>query len=209
MIFFCTNLLAGGRNLPPPGLTQVNERLRSGASTVAKDWYASSRLRDLKLAILDFVSPCHRWSIFEGSTRTRNNDKKDDDMSLTINQHEQMKGIARGVALLVLASGDPHPDICERATQYLKSHMDSLRNVNTFNRNGSRREKQGTPPHASQFLLGDPIALCFELLSLVNGDIVVENVLSKTNMQYDTTSLGICHTISSGEAVGVERNVIM
>ena len=78
---------AGGGNLPPPGLSQSgNERLRSGASTVAKDWHAeftpSSRLRDLKLAILDFVSPCRRWSIFEGSTRTMNNDKKDDAMNM-------------------------------------------------------------------------------------------------------------------------------
>ena len=74
-----TNTQTGtGTNLPPPGLSQIGtDRLVAGNSVTAKNWaleHASgSRLKDLKLALLDFIAPCRRFDPFH--VAQRNNGK--------------------------------------------------------------------------------------------------------------------------------------
>jgi hypothetical protein len=98
--------------MPPPGLSQSgNDRLRTGSSAMARDWAAevavSGRLRNLKLALLDFVAPTRRWAIFMGEANPL--------------------GVSRTVALLVATSGDIHSDVADRANSYLKLHLDTMR----------------------------------------------------------------------------------
>ena len=98
--------------MPPPGLSQSgNDRLRTGPSVVARDWAAevavSGRLRDLKLALLDFVAPTRRWAVFMGGANPL--------------------GVSRTIALLVATSGDGHSDVADRANSYLKLHLDTMR----------------------------------------------------------------------------------
>ena len=57
------------KDLPPPGLSlYANERLKCGASAIAKDWreeYLSTiRLVDLKKKVLEWIAPCRRWDPF-------------------------------------------------------------------------------------------------------------------------------------------------
>jgi hypothetical protein len=75
---------------------------------MARDWAAevavSGRLRNLKLALLDFVAPTRRWAIFMGEANPL--------------------GVSGTVALLVATSGDIHSDVADRANSYLKLHLD-------------------------------------------------------------------------------------
>ena len=100
---------SNSKNMPPPGLSQAgHERLLSN-----KEWSSAmttpSRLKDAKIAILNFVIPSRQWALFMNGTD---------------------KGIARTVALLVAVTGDLHQDVVERATIPLKSHLDTMRERN-------------------------------------------------------------------------------
>jgi len=193
-------------DLPPPGLSQIGkERLLSGNSTVAKTWaaeYASNgRLRELKLAVLDFISPNRTWDIFSCSSSTK--EFQDDNQNDSINENEAIcstdeysinLGVTRAVSLLVASCGDKHDDIVERATSYLKAHLDSLRNAKRSlnDRNTSNGKKNDTTALSSS-LLGDPISLGCQLLTLVLGDLASDSVVAKvtstkTNM---ATNFGV------------------
>ena len=153
-----------GSSLPPPGLSQFsNERLLSGAS-LEKNWIAEfgkpSSLRNLKLNILDLIAPSRCWALFESACFGNKNVDDDD-------------GRARTVSLLTMASGDVHADVRERASLYLKSHMDSLRNVSNHTTN-----KGDYILDISTELLGKPITIACELFSYVLGEIVAENTPS-------------------------------
>lgn len=98
--------------MPPPGLSQSgNDRLRTGSSAMARDWAAevavSGRLRNLKMALLDFVAPTRRWAVFMGGANSL--------------------GVSRTIALLVATSGDGHSEVTDRANSYLKLHLDTMR----------------------------------------------------------------------------------
>uniref|UniRef100_A0A7S4MII8 Non-specific serine/threonine protein kinase n=1 Tax=Odontella aurita TaxID=265563 RepID=A0A7S4MII8_9STRA len=150
---------SGESSLPSPGMSQSGyERLLAGASLTAKNWAAEharqSRLRELKLSLLDFISPCRRWALFE----------REKESSGSGDKAISYFGTARTVALLVVASGDGNPDVSERAASYLKAHMDSMRNTRI----------DGQEPIAS-ILLGDPLSLSCCLLKLVLGDNVADS----------------------------------
>ena len=178
--------MAANSNIPPPGLSQAgHERLLSGASTTAAKWGAEFaavvRLRELKLSVLEFIAPCRRWAVFQG-----------DSLGLSDGagggSEQRGLGTARTVALLAVASGDAHQDVAERASDYLKAHMDSLRTVSRGERNdvsssspddpsgGEREVDDSLPAHP---LLGDPIALAICLLALVLGDSIAESLILK------------------------------
>ena len=183
-------------SIPPPGLSQAgHERLLAGASTTAAKWgaefAAQARLRDLKLNVLEFIAPCRRWALFQGEVGATGTAACNDDDGV---------GTARTVALLAVASGDAHQDVAERARDYLKAHMDSLRNVVTRSEsirnetqtsasNGSLPpveddDQEGNTNSADTSvmlhpLLGDPVRLSTALLSLVLGDSVAESIVVK------------------------------
>lgn len=170
-----------GSNIPPPGLSTLGrERLNSGASTIEKNWYAEyavrGRLRDLKLSILDFIAPCRRFDIFNaagGNHASEGNVLKE--------------ARSRAVALMVLATGDPHLDVAEKASSYLKAHMDSLRNK-TDSKNSNK--ETNTSNAFSSSLLGHPICLALSLLRLVLGDIISDNIIPMERLK-------ICKLVSS------------
>ena len=160
-------------DIPPPGLSYSGKvRLLSGASTVAKTWTAeyasSSKLRDLKLALLNFISPSRRWDIFDcnGISNSTFSDIKED--------HIRKIAIARIVSLLVVSSGDPHIDVSSSASSYLKAHLDSIRSSNKSSKN------EGSSHHNDK-VMGDHLSLLCNLLTLVVGDIMASKVITKVN----------------------------
>ena len=126
----CYNLLldvllyqtvAGNSNVPPGGLSQAaHERLKGGHSASARDWAAEMAVRSrscqLKNRILDWMAPSRKWGLFL-YTDTSNDDNTKNHL-----------GMARTVALLVAASGDPTMEVSQRASTYLKQHFDNYRN---------------------------------------------------------------------------------
>ena len=179
--------MAANSNIPPPGLSQAgHERLLSGASTTAAKWGAEFaavvRLRELKLSVLEFIAPCRRWAVFQG-------DSVGSSDGIIVGGSEQRgMGTARTVALLAVASGDAHQDVAERASDYLKAHMDSLRTVSRGEKNDASSSSPDDPSQgegkmddslASHPLLGDPIALAIGLLTLVLGDSIAESLVLK------------------------------
>lgn len=139
-------------NVPPNGLSQAgSERLQEGNSPSARDWAAEmasrTRLVQLKLSVLDIISPSRHWALFLGTPSQENSNSL---------------GVARTVALLVAASGDPMPDVASRAASYLKAYRDSFRgHISTTTQ-----------------LYGNPIALFVELLSLCLGQAQAEASLT-------------------------------
>ena len=168
-------------NIPPPGLSQIGkERLASGNSVVAESWSmehaTGSRLKDLKLVLLDFIAPCRRFDVFDAAKRP--------DL-----ENKPALSTARAVALLVVASGDQNLDVAERASSYLKAHMDSLRNMTRKGKESDGDgDRQSNEERGTGDLLGDPIALICGLLTTLLGDIIAGNAIRKlgSTSQFDT-----------------------
>ena len=172
-----SNLNGTAGALPPLGLSQAGfERLTMGTSTTEKNWIVEylpkSRLKTLKIAIIDFIAPCRRWAIFFDDS-TSNQDKK------SYNTDKGM-GIARTVALLAVACGDSHVDVAEKALNHLKVHMDSRRNINKDLENREIKSEN----HFSQ-LLGNHLSLASSLLSLIVGENVALSLIQKAFMGFD------------------------
>ena len=145
--------------MPPPGLSQAgNERLRVGTSTTARDWAAetavSGRLRDFKLALLTLLAPTRRWALFM--------------------RGESSLGVSRTIALLVATTGDAHADVADRASSYLKLHLDTMR---------SKTEEEAKSG------LGNPISIIIAIQTLVLGDANAEVALSKLKIMFTVSSL--------------------
>jgi len=173
---------AANSNIPPPGLSQAgHERLLSGASATAAGWgtefAAVGRLRDLKLSVLEFIAPCRRWALFQGDAVASGGGVG--------GGGQGCMGTARTVTLLAVASGDAHQDVAERASDYLRAHMDSLRGENSGVSSSSpddptmlgESETKLDGSLSSHPLLGNPIALALELLTLVLGDSIAESLV--------------------------------
>lgn len=164
-------------NIPPSGLSQAgHERLKSGNSLTARDWAAEKatrmKLMEFKLALQDFVAPSRRWALFMGN---QNND----------NTSEARSSVSKTVALLVAASGDPNPEVAQRATSYLKMHHDSFRGQDSTTQantpNGDKEESNNTSDTAVAAVVGDSTRLTCSLLSLAIGQTNAESALSKLN----------------------------
>ena len=169
-----SNLNGTAGALPPLGLSQTGfERLAMGTSTTEKNWIVEylpkSRLKTLKIAIIDFIAPCRRWAIFVNDSVSEKNNNFDKGM-----------GIARTVALLAVACGDSHVDVAEKASNHLKVHMDSRRNINKDLENKEIKSHN----HFSQ-LLGNHLSLASSLLSLVVGENVALSLIEKSFVGFD------------------------
>ena len=172
--------------LPPPGLSTFGkERLCSGSSTIENSWSAeyatNGRLKDLKIAVLDFIAPCRQWDLFNISGKS---DKL---------------ATARAVSLMVVSSGDQHLDVSEKGASYLKAHMDSMRNNNGDS-------SQGDPQMLNINLLGHPLILTSSFLRLILGEIVSDNILLKYYHTGFQISLGYNPDSSSDNS---ERAIVM
>ena len=134
-------------DITPPGLSPYGyERLKCGTSMVGKDWreeYSSThRLVDLKKKLLFWIAPTRSWDPFLLSC------KRDDS---SINSY-------RGLSLLVIATGDVHLDVSERADHFLKALYD-------------RRDKTLTA-----FSVRIKHQLIIECLSLCLGDMTANRI---------------------------------
>ncbi|CAB9497586.1 associated protein ECM29 homolog [Seminavis robusta] len=148
-------------NVPPNGLSQAgHERLKSGSSTSERDWAAekapSMKLMEFKLALLDFIAPSRRWAIFAASSTNTTS-------------------VSRTVALLVAATGDPNPEVAQRATTYLKMHHDSKRG------SSSTEENESDPSTSSATAVGDPLRLTCGLLALALGQTNAESAMASAS----------------------------
>ena len=203
------NASSSTSSIPPPGLSQFgNERLKSGSSTSsesgawAMEYSYGDRLKELKLALLEFIAPCRRFDLFHVSVVTCSVSGSDND---NMNRSDNIGGssgssssnssalsTARAVALMVAAQGDANLDVAEKAGSYLKAHLDSLRNVNVKNENsGTNSNSSGVNGNgngstngsgAVSELLGDPIALICELLGHVLGGVIATSAIQKIKL---------------------------
>eukprot|EP00978_Attheya_sp_CCMP212_P004710 scaffold10348_cov54-Attheya_sp.AAC.3 len=166
--------------MPPQGLSQIGqERLVSGASTTSKNWAAEfaprARLAEIKMGILDVVAPCRRWAFFAGPTGNG-------DTAINNARDSNALGTARTVALLLATTGDSHPDVAERASSYLRAHMDSMRNITSTKDEKPSSDNTATNGDAGTSLsplFGDVISLTCGLLGLVLGDTVANMAIKK------------------------------
>lgn len=177
-------------NIPPSGLSQAgHERLKSGNSLTARDWAAEKatrmKLMEFKLALLDFVAPSRRWALFMGNNNHNGT-----------NASEAQASVSKTVALLVAASGDPNPEVAQRATTYLKMHHDSYRGQDATTQantpNGGREESNSNndseTPSIAATAAGDSMRLTCSLLSLAIGQSNAESALSKLNFGGNTAA---------------------
>lgn len=151
-------------DLPPAGLSQFGkERLLSGNSIIAQNWKLEqakgSALKDLKYLILEFVAPC-RYDAFDITGMIR----ESSDNPLVA---------SRVVSLLLVANGDQHMDVADRALSYLKAYMDSRKNI----RFDSQHDQRNRNESITNIMLGDPILLLSELMTLTLGDIVATRAM--------------------------------
>jgi len=152
--------------IPPNGLSQAaHECLRGGNSVTSRDWAAEmatgKNLVQCKLACLDWIAPSRACALLLGNGSTTTTTTDASALSTTVATTEQPPmGLARTVALLVAATGDAAVEVSERATTYLKMHLDSVR---------------GTT--AVDTALGDPVTLACGLLSLCLGQTHAESIL--------------------------------
>ena len=189
---------SGSGSLPCPGLSQSGfERLLGGMSLISKNWAgeyaATARLRDLKLCLLDFVAPRRRWAPFQG-------------MEEEYDKGTSNLGVARSVALLVVTSGDRHPDVAERASSYLKAHMDTFRNVSSKD---SGQGSSGDQKSTGLALLGDPIILTCSLLSLVLGENVAARIVGQRVHVTAKACLGVPIPLPDGTTPSGLRIVLL
>jgi len=151
-------------NVPPPGLSQSGHlRLISGASETARDWAAEmaprSQLVQIKSRILDWIAPSRRWGLFTANTR----------------------GKTRSMALLIIAAGDPTPEVSQKASTFLKQALDPQRD--DFN------------------AYGEPSSLIQELLILSVGASNAQLVLSRESPETD-----LLLTLGTSRASGEHLN---
>lgn len=183
VLLYQTTASAAGNGLPPPGLSSFGkDRLCSGASTIEKTWVAeyatNGRLRDLKLTVLDLIAPCRQWDLFY--------------LSRKIEDGDQAVTLSRGVSLMVVACGDQHADVSDKANSYLKAYMNSMRSQSNSKNENNNDNNGGSVMMLD--LLGHPIVLASTLMRLILGDVVSDNLFSKKLIEKDSglqTSLGL------------------
>ena len=148
---------SSSKNMPPHGLSQSgHERLLSNQEW-ATAMTSSKRLHEYKISMINFIVPTRKWSLF-------------------INDNDT-DGIARTVALLVVATGDAHQTVVERGTLALKAHFDTMRERN-----------EDTQAISA---LGEPISLSCTLLSLILGDSIAQSALQQIDGIHEIESLSL------------------
>lgn len=216
-VFLYTPVSAASSLIPCGMSTSGYERLINGAASGkmvggnSKNWkeeFASrTRLRELKLKMLELIAPCRRFALFlfddenggDGASKIATSEKVGNDCLSQNNPadngalsslKERAMGISRTVALMVLLTGDSDPDVKSKAESYLRAHMDSYR--------GKDAEKSVVDESSlHDALLGNSAALAQSLLNLVIGGVASISVTNRLMSQYklersvDTLKLGL------------------
>ena len=151
---------------------------------ISHDVVRQRRLHEYKVTMLNFIIPTRQWSLF-------------------MSEQRDMDGIARTVALLVVATGDAHPNVVERATLALKAHFDVM------------RERHEDTQAISA--LGEPISLSCTLLSLILGDSIAESALTQMDggfsemeslsLRQGTSDSNVMHDISQQTILSTKRRM--
>lgn len=214
-VLLCQSSAVLGGNLPPPGLSTFGkDRLNSGPSTIEKNWAAEyathGRLKDLKITILDIIAPFRQWDLFNASKKCCDDEETSTTKKDT--ENDDALSIARVVSLLIASSGDQHSDVSDKATSYLKTHMDSRRNKTKSTT--PKTNADGTAESSSESynvaLLGQPICLALASLRLVLGDVLSDNLIPRHLQDSIQTSLGLFETSNKriGDT-GVDKAIII
>lgn len=166
-----------------PGLSPIGyQRLISGAASQKKssssvgaknfreEFVTRLSLRELKLKLLDLIAPCRRFALFMPDEKKQGVDDNDGEHT-TIGDYGM--GISRTVALMVLLTGDPDPDVKSKAESYLRAHMDSYR--------GKDIAEESSIHDA---LLGNSIALAQSIMTFSIGDISSSNSKRRVKTKY-------------------------
>jgi len=160
VLLYQTSSSSDKSDLPPAGLSQFGKDRLITAENWKSDQLKGPALKELKYLILDFLAPC-RFDAF--------------DLSGMIRKSSVNPLVAsRVVSLLVVASGDSHMDVAERATSYLKAYIDSRKNI-IFDSQYDQRNRNET---ITNMILGDPVLLLCELMTLTLGDIVATRAMT-------------------------------
>ena len=208
VLLYQTIITSDKSDLPPAGLSQFGkERLLSGNSITAQNWNLEqakgSALKDLKYLILEFVAPC-RYDAFDVSGMIRES---------SVNPLVA----SRAVSLLVVANGDQHMDVADRAASYLKAYMDLRKNIRFDSqhdqRNRNQHDERNHNESVTNIMLGDPILLLSELMTLTLGDIVATRammVIPKcTDIKTRRLKLGLeTHHFDRAVAMSMNRRMI-
>ena len=145
-----------------------------------KEEYASrTKLKELKIKLLDLIAPCKRVAIFLSDESAS---KEASDADVVPKSYLEGLGISRTVALLVLLSGDVDLDVKNKAESYLKAHMDTFR--------GKEDKRSNSTYNTDNFavisdpLLGNQVALAISLLSYALGGLASKSVIQKMLEHY-------------------------
>eukprot|EP00986_Skeletonema_menzelii_P019099 scaffold27064_cov167-Skeletonema_menzelii.AAC.1 len=187
-IFLYTPIKNTSSTTVTPGLSPIGyQRLVSGAASQKKTGVKNFReefvtrmsLRELKLKLLDLIAPCRRFALFlsekQPSSAVVDDDGNNDDDESAVNDvvvGDEM-GISRTVALMVLLTGDPDPDVKSKAESYLRAHMDSYRGKDIVGESSIH-----------DVLLGNSIALAQSIMSFSIGDISSANSKRRVKAKY-------------------------
>jgi len=184
-IFLYTPVNASSATMTP-GLSPMGyQRLVSGAASqkssegtnnknFREEFVTRVSLRELKLKMLDLIAPCRRFALFmpyKQQQQQQSGGDGDDDATVEKQMGDEM-GISRTVALMVLLTGDPDPDIKSKAESYLRAHMDSFRG------------KDVGESSIHDALLGNSIALAHSIMSFSIGDISSANTKRRVKVKY-------------------------
>jgi len=167
-----------------PGLSPIGyQRLvsgsasqKSGAKNFREEFVTRMSLRELKLKLLDLIAPCRRFALFM-LDKQQSGGSDDDDNANDVGDE---MGISRTVALMVLLTGDPDPDIKSKSESYLRAHMDSYRGKDIVGESSIH-----------DALLGNSIALAQSIMSFSIGDISLANSKRRVKAKYQGDSVAL------------------
>eukprot|EP00804_Cyclotella_cryptica_P020845 CCRYP_011471-RA/>CCRYP_011471-RA protein AED:0.17 eAED:0.17 QI:1356/1/1/1/1/1/5/334/2365 len=160
----------------------------SGCKSWREEFASKTKLKELKVKLLDLIAPCRRFAIFLPDKFVSGEAIVVDDSSLkmTSTRHSlEWLGMSRTVALMVMLLGDSDLDVKSKAESYLRAHMDSYRGKETpANSVGSI---QNNFNDNNDPLLGNQVALVNSILANGIGDVssnaIVREVLSTFESQ--------------------------
>eukprot|EP00956_Cyclotella_meneghiniana_P029046 scaffold69300_cov73-Cyclotella_meneghiniana.AAC.1 len=156
-----------------------------GCKNWREEFATRTKLRELKLKLLDLVAPCRRFAIF-----------LHDDDALVDKAAVDFEGLgmSRTVALMVLLSGDADIDVRSKADSYLKAHIDAYRGKEISADSASPSSDEGSFKKLNDPLHGNQVALANTLLAQVIGEFssnaVTRKVLAEYKSQTATTVAG-------------------
>ena len=171
----------------------------SGSKSWKDEFSTRTKLKELKLKMLDLIAPCRRFAIFLRDDE----DSSEKTTDVVNNKQHNFDGLclSRTVALMVLLCGDADIDVKSKAESYLKAHMDTYRGKEASRLSGFSEGNNYDP------LIGNQVALANSILAYAVGGISSNSILTKAGANYKTdiasevsqSRLGIVYGIQDGD----------